>query len=208
MSYPILPFGSHSALHGFWSSSPVILSPCAQTTSSFATVYTVDSLPLLNFQGRFLFSLLFRRLLLMLCSGERLIFKDTCVYGTEKVDASLCSTLHADEVSLALPHESSATQNTTCHTNLLCRGSSASISPVEELLERVHCFEENSRGLCYHSGTPSRSRDANFTKANKAAHEHIFHLSSQRANLSPKLSATSLLNRYSFLHSFCMLPSV
>ena len=144
----------------------------------------------------------------MLCSSESLIFKDTCVCGTKKLDTSAVSfTLHTDEVSLVLPRESFATHNTTRHTNLQRRGSSDSLSPIEELLERVHCFEENSRGLCCHSGTLSRSRDANLTTANKAAHEHISHLSSQRANLSPKLSVTSLLTRYSFLHSL-LLPSV
>ena len=158
-----------------------------------------------NFQSVFLFSLPTCRLLLVLCNSERLIFKDTCVYGTEKLDASLSSTLHVHEVNLAFKHEFFATHNTTCHTNLQRRGSSASISPVDELLERA---EEKSRSLCYHSGTLSRSRDANFTTANKAAHEYISHLSSHRANLSLKLSVTSPINSYSFLHGFSFLPSV
>ena len=164
--------------------------------------FSVDSTPLLTYQGTLLFSLLFCRLLLMLCSSERLIFKDTCVCGTKKLDASLSPTLHTDEFSLVLPLKSFATHNTTRLTNQQRRGSSASISPVEELLERVHCFEKNSRSLCYHSGTLSRSIDANLATANKATHKHISLPSSQRANLSPKLSATSLLTRYSFLHRF------
>lgn len=190
--------------HSFWSTSPIILSPGAQTTIlPFCRIYT-----LLNYQATLLFSLLSCRLLLMLCSSERLIFKDSYVYGTEKLVASFSSTLHSDEVSLVHPCESFETHNTTRHTNLQRRDSSASISPIEEQLERVQCFEENSRALCYHSGTLSRSRDANLTTANKAAHEHISHLSSQRANLSPKLSVTSLLTRYSFFHSCLILPSV
>lgn len=138
----------------------------------------------------------------MLCTSESLIFKDTCVYGTERLDASLYSSSQADKVSLALPHESFPTHNTTCHTNLQRRRSSASISPVEELLERIQCYEDNSRGPCYYSGTLSRSRVANFTRADKPAHEHLSHLSPQRANFSTKLSLTSLLNRYSSLRSF------
>ena len=139
------------------SSSPIILSPGAQTTIlPFCRIYT-----LLNYQATLLFSLLSCRLLLMLCSSERLIFKDSYVYGTEKLDASFSSTLHSDEVSLVHPCESFETHNTTRHTNLQRRDSSASISPIEEQLERVYYFEENSRALCYHSGTLSRSRDAN-----------------------------------------------
>ena len=177
---------------------PVILSPVLKPLYFLS----VDSIPLLTYQGTLLFSCLFCRLLLMLCSSERLIFKDTCVCGTKKLDASLSSTLHADEFSLVPPREPFPTHNTTRHANLQRRGSSASISPVEELLERAHLFEENSRGLCYHSGTLSRSIDAKLATANKAAHEHVPPLSSQRAKLPPKLSATSLLTRYSFLHSF------
>ena len=177
---------------------PVILSPVLKPLYFLS----VDSIPLLTYQGTLLFSLLFCRLLHMLCSSERLIFKDTCVCGTKKLDASLSSTLHTDKFSLVLPREPFTTHNTTRHTNLQRRGSSASISPVEELLERAHLFEENSRGLRYHSGTLSRSIDAKLATANKAAHEHVPPLSSQRAKLPPKLSATSLLTRYSFLHSF------
>lgn len=125
------------------SSSPIILSTGAQTTIlPFCRIYT-----LLNYQATLLFSLLSCRLLLMLCSSERLIFKDSYVYGTEKLDASLSSTLHSDEVSLVPPCESFETHNTTRHTNLQRRDSSASISLIEEQLERVQCFEENSRAL-------------------------------------------------------------
>lgn len=116
------------------SSSAIILSTGAQTT--ILPVRRIN--PLLNCQATLLFSLLSCRLLLMLCSSERLIFKDTYVYGTEKLDASLSSTLHSDEVSLVHPCESFETHNTTRHTNLQRRDSSASISRIEELLERVH----------------------------------------------------------------------
>ena len=127
----------------------------------------------------------------MLCNSERLISQDTCAHGTKRLDTSISPTVHADEVSLAFSQESFATHNTARHTNLQHRRLSASISPVEELLERIQCYEENSQGPCYHLGTLSRSRDANFTAANKPAYEHFSHLSLQRAHLTPKLSVTS-----------------
>lgn len=104
--------------------------------------------------------------------------------------------------------------------NVQHRRSSASISPVEDLLQRIHCFEENSQSPCYHSENLSTPRVANVTTADKPAHKHISHLSPKRANVSPKLSVTSLLDRYSFLRtcyiyiryncrlSFCSLSAI
>lgn len=133
-----------------------------------------------------------------LCTSESLTSKSTCVYTSEKLDASLSSTSQTDRLGLAKPHESFATHTTTCHVNSQRRKSSASISPVEELLERIQWHEKNSPPC--HSETLSRLRVANVTEADNTAYAQIFHLSFQSENVSAKLRLRSLLNRYPFLH--------
>ncbi|KAL9974561.1 hypothetical protein ACROYT_G011611 [Oculina patagonica] len=125
--------------------------------------------------------------------SESLTSKNTCVYAPERLDASLSSTSQTDKLSVAKPRESFATHITTCHVNSQRRKSSASISPVEELLERIQWHEKNS--LPCHSETLSRLRVANVTEADNTAHAQIFHLSLQSENVSAKLRLRSLLNR-------------
>lgn len=160
----------------------------------------LDILP--NFQGKFLLSSLyvflhFNSPFKSFCTSESLISKDTCVNSSERLDASISSTPHTDQVSLANLCESFATHITKCHANSQSRRSSASISPVEELLDRIQYFTKNS-SPCY-SETLSRLKVAKLTRADNTAHAQLFHLSPPSEKVSTGLRLRSLLNRYSFL---------
>lgn len=150
----------------------------------------------LNVQGTFLhFSVIFlcfNSPFKSLCVSENLTSRNTCVFASERLDASISST------SLTNPRASFATHTTKWHANSQSRRSSASVSPVEELLERIQWSTKNSP-LC-HSETFSRV--ANVTSTDNTAYAQTFHPSPHEETFSTGIRLRSLLNRYSFLRSF------
>ena len=132
-------------------------------------------------------------------ASESLASRNTSVYPLERLNASTSSTSRTDTVVLASSRQSFATHSTTCHANSQSRRSSASISPVEELFERIQYYSKNS-SLC-HSETLSKLGVANVATADDTTIVQIFHLSPEKEN-STGLLLRSFLNRYYFSVNF------